>query len=160
MKAPSKALTVDLKICNHDNLTKIAIKTGESKVEIINRLVEEEALKRESPIGIISDNSKYDEVIKISNEILQLVSKSNRNSETIIDAINRVYCGLLFTIKELFRLIHWNNNFLSRSKLHSKDELIIIDKDTQLESLKSFNNTCKVLEQMKPIEIVDSLKKN
>ncbi len=160
MKKTGKTITVDLQAENHKAISEIVKRTGESRVELINRVINSE-YKRIINGETVSEatNRKLDEMSNAVSEILELSKNTSESGKLLREGINKVYCAILFSLKELFRTMHYIARCFSHNALLTNDKLTIINSDSDKEAANSFNSVLRILNESKPVEIIDFLKK-
>lgn len=156
-KDVTKRTSYDVSLSNLKNISEIIKRTGESKKDLINRLIMTEHKKH---FGTINEKEEYsDENLKVTKELIEKINSIDRKTEVTINAVNKIYCSISFVLKELIRANHLIKNFFYRTSLIKEPEINIALKNSNENCTKEFNGACEILDKMKPVEIINLLKK-
>lgn len=159
----TKTIGVALEPNFHSMINEIIDRTNESKVDFFKRLIASEykkVINRE-----VSDDSsssvvskQLDELKILLNEIIPVVKDTSETTISLKSGMNKIYCSVLFVLKELFRSGHYFKNVFSNTSLIKKENLSIIETSTDKETTSSFVTSYKIINEFQPKEIVEYLR--
>lgn len=160
MSVPSKKITVDISIDAHKYVAEIVKRTGETKVKLFERIIQSEykrIMNNESVPDAV--NKQLESVSSKLDEAIESSKKGAENSAAIRDGSNKIYCSVLLSIKELFRTMHFLSGCFSNISLLPKEQLSIISSKADQDASESFAAIYKMLNELQPKAIVDTLRK-
>jgi predicted regulator of amino acid metabolism with ACT domain len=150
MSKTTKTLSVDLSLETHNYIAEILKRTGEKRVELFRRIISNEYNRIMNGQSL---NETMDEIDPITKKIAE-------NGNSLREGANRIYCSVLFVIKELLRTMHFISGALSNTSLLSKEQLSMLSVNADNEASKSFKSINKILNENQPKDIVEILKKD
>lgn len=160
MQKAVKTISVDLDIETHKLIETITKRTGETKVGLFKRMINNEhnriinGQSLNESIGI-----QLDKIIGSINEINVTTKKNVEMINSLREGANRIYCSVLLVIKEMFRTMHFISGAFLKTSLHQKEQLSIISNTADSDATDSFNVVYKILNESQPKDIVDILRK-
>jgi hypothetical protein len=155
----TKTVSVDISSENQEFISKILIRTGETKVDLFNRLVASE-YKRIVDGDMLPENinSNIESLSKTINDIVPVLNKVAEVSSATREGANKVYVAVLVVLKELIRSIYILNGAFSKSSLLKSEQLTIISSDADKEATNTFNKAFKLLSEERPLDVIDALR--
>jgi hypothetical protein len=161
MSKTTKTLSVDLSLETHNYIAEILKRTGEKRVELFRRIISNEynrIMNGQSLNETIS--TQINTLLIAMDEIYPITKKIAENGNSLREGANRIYCSVLFVIKELLRTMHFISGALSNTSLLSKEQLSMLSVNADNEASKSFKSINKILNENQPKDIVEILKKD
>ncbi len=159
----TKTIGVALELKFHTMFEDIIKRTNESKVDFFKRIITSEykkVINREelnnSSSGDIS--KELEDIKKLINEVIPIVKETSETTLSLKTGMNKIYCSVLFVLKELFRSSHYFKNVFSNTSLLKNEQLTIIDTSTDKETINSFSASYKIINEFQPKEIVEYLR--
>jgi len=141
-------------------IKEIVKRTGETKTDLFQRIIETE-YKRITTGASISDDSNAKQLEEIKQTLLELspiIKKNSETSQSILDGVNKIYCGVLFALKEIFRIMHFTSRTFAESSLLQKSQLAIIIDNSNQDANNTYASVYKILSESKPRDIVETLR--
>lgn len=155
MKVATKTFSTDLSIDSHRMIREIIKRTGETKVKLFDRLIKNEFEKGEQ--NFVIDVNYLSELKTVLEELKSENIKQFELVKLIRESMNKIYCSVLFLLKELFRTMHFIKGIFLQTSLLTPEKLTILNSKIDQETNESFKPAFKVLNDSKPIEIIDLL---
>jgi hypothetical protein len=156
-----KKISFDLDLDSHKTIQKIIKSTGESKVNLLKRLMSAELERiNRGPSVSQSTESAIDQFKSAIEELKSTLEKISKNTGSIRDGENKVYCSVLNLIKDQFRLNSFIVSAFSQMSLLQPKQISIIKEDSDKNASEYFNMFFNMINSATPVEIVENLKKN
>jgi hypothetical protein len=159
MKHRSKeTFSVKIKPEYNKKINDIIKRTGETKSDLFQRMIESES-KRIVNGESISDsiNKNLESILGTLNKVAPMISKTSDDSSAVRNGANTILSGIFFIMKEMFRTMHFLAKFYSKTSGLDAKQISIISNDANVDASKSFNMFFKTLTESKPKEVVEFL---
>jgi hypothetical protein len=160
MQKPAKNITIKLEIESHKLITEIVKRTGETKVDLFKRIIASDhkrILNGESLNESV--NKRIEDISATLNEILPHVRKTSEDTSAVREGAGRIYCAVLFSLKELLRMIHLMCGCFMNMTTLTKDQLSTINDSAHQDATNTYGNAFKLLSDLPPREIFEMLRK-
>ena len=160
MSKTTKTLSVDLSLETHNYIAEILKRTGEKRVDLFRRIIlnEHNRIMNGLPLDETISN-QIDKLLIAMDEIDPITKKNAETCNSLREGANRIYCSVLFVIKELLRTMHFVSGALSNTSLLSKEQLSMLSDNADNDASNSFKSIYKILNENQPKDIVEILKK-
>jgi hypothetical protein len=160
MQKPAKNITIKLEIESHKLITEIVKRTGETRVDLFKRIIASDHKRILNGESLNESVSKRIENISATlNEILPLVRKTSEDTMAVREGAGRIYCAVLFSLKELFRMIHLMSGCFMNMTTLTKDQLSPINDGAHQDATITYGRAFKLLSDLPPKEILEILRK-
>jgi hypothetical protein len=160
MAKVTKTLSTDLDLKVHKKIKEIINRTGERKVELIERLISSEHERITNGSSESGENKLQSESFsQMISELSNLIKKNSDSTNSIREGANRIYCAVLIALKELIRTMHFISGVYSGSALLNKEQISNISYSADQEAINTFSAIFSILTESHPKEIVEMLQR-
>jgi len=160
MAIKTKVISVRLATDQQNMIAEIVKRTGETKVSLFERIIAADH-KRIINGETLNESvhKQLEELSQTVNEMIPIIKKTSDNTNSIREGVSRIYCSVLFNLKELLRTMHFISGCFSKTSLLRNEQLSIISTDADTESINSYNAIFKILSDSNPKDILEMLRK-
>lgn len=156
----AKLFAAALDLDGHKLANAIMKRTGETKVELIARMIKEEH-NRIINGETVSDsiNTKLEEIIRVVSGINPKLSETQSELKSLRDGITKVFNIVAFIMKELFRFHSSASKVFARLTLKDNQSLSTLAREADTEAAESFSSTFEPVIKSNSVDLVNTLMK-